>query len=220
MTTIMARPIWFGLALIVAAFVATLAISANNTSALSQSQYITILERNGYNVTVGDAVDHPTLSIDGRILIVELNGRKAAVEILDYGTQAKLKADFEAVDGEGPTPIKATGDFDAKVLYWFNDSVLVVDYNAPNDPVIARAAANSYLGLPGEGGEEPGQPASPTASPAPGSPTRSPGGLPPSGGPPDASSDDGNAMALGLALIAAGGLAAAVVLVRQRRTNS
>lgn len=224
MTSIITRPIWFALALVLAAFVAVLAIGPNNTSALSQNEFERVLASNGYRATVGDSVDHPTLSIDGRIIVVELNGRIARVEFLDYGTQAKLKLDFVVVNGEGPKPIKATHDFDGKILYWNNDSVLVVDYNAPNDAVIARAAANSYLGLPGEGGEEPGQPASPTptAAPSTGSPTaptQTPGELPGAGGDPGGS-DDGNAMALGLAIIAAGSLVTAVVLFRQRQPNS
>ena len=81
------------------------------------------------------------------------------------------------MDGYGPEPREETDAFDGRVLYWNTDSVLVVDFGAPNDASVARAAGNSFLGLPVS------QPGSPTATPAPsGSPTPTPSGLPNAGG--------------------------------------
>lgn len=222
MTRIMTNPFLLGMTLLLAAFAAALAINSSSSSALSLSDYQKALASNGYSVSVGAKVDHPTLSIDGVILTVTYSGKSANVEFLDYGSQAALKADWTAEDGKGPEPKVATSDFDGKVLYWYNDSVLVVDYNGPNDPLVARGAANSYLGLPGTGGEQPASPTpgTGTATPAPGPPTATPRDFPSTGGPLGDDGDDGNAWALGLAIFTAAALMATVVLARSSKERS
>ena len=219
MTNTLRRPIWMGVALLLAAFAAAVALAPSNSSALSLSDYQKVLASNGYQSAIGDKVSHSTLSIDGVIVTVTIQGKSAKVEFLDYGSQAALKADWIVENGKGPEPRVATKDFDGKILYWFNDSVLVVDYDAPNDPVVARAAANSYLGLPGSGGNQPSPTASPapgtgTATPAPGSPTATPGEFPTTGG-PRSSDGNGNAWALGMAIIAIGALTATFFLAKR-----
>jgi hypothetical protein len=166
--------------------------------AIGLDDFTADLEADGFTVTAGDPVSYGDLSVDGVPMAIERDGKSAEIELLDYGTNAALKEDWSAVSGEGPAPIAATTDFDGRILYWNNDSVLAIDLSAPNDAPLARIAANIYLGLPGAGGAEPGT-------------------LPPTGGPPPVESGPG---LLGLSLLLAGAafvLAGPTLVVRSVR---
>lgn len=170
-----------------------LALAASTASAMSSASYKVVLTRNGYESTVGRTIDIPGFSVDGREITVTGNGKTAKVIILEYASYAALSKDWIAVDGYGPEPREETDAFDGRVLYWNTDSVLVVDFGAPNDASVARAAGNSFLGLPVQAG-------SPTPAPS-GSPTPTPSGLPITGG---GNADDGTGLWVVLAAMVAG----------------
>jgi hypothetical protein len=135
--------------------------------AVGADDFKAALEKAGYTVTVDPAtVKHATLSVEGRIFTVTKDGKTARVELLDYGSATKLAADWNAANAQGPTPKTASADFDGKVPLWNNDSVLLVDYRAPNDAGIAGSVQNIYLGPGGTGGAEP----PPAGSATPGAP--------------------------------------------------
>ena len=172
-----------------------LALAASTASAMSSASYKVVLTRNGYESTVGRTIDIPGFGVDGREITVARNGKTAKVIILEYASYAALSKDWIAVNGYGPEPREGTDAFDGRVLYWNTDSVLVVDFGAPNDASVARAAGNSFLGLPV-------QPGSPTPTPAPsGSPIPTPSGLPITGG---GNADDSTELWLVMAAMVAG----------------
>lgn len=206
--TMTLRSIMTSLTILIVATLGVLAIQVQETSALSEDAFVARLKSNGFVVTMGDSVSHQGFAVGGKIIKVDTNGRVATVEILDYGSKAALEKDWIVVNGEAPKPRVNAKDFDGRILYWNNDSVLAVDYRAPNNELAARGAANSYLGLPGTGGQQPSP--TPAASPTPaptggaGSPTPTPAGFPTTGG-PLADGDNGiDVAAIAIAVLATG----------------
>lgn len=115
-------------------------------SAMSRDDLSARLQKQGYTVSVdANAIDHPTLDVDGRVLTISKDGKSAKVEILDYGSGQKLRLDWAVENGKAPAPKDATNDFAGRVLMWNTDSVLLVDYRAPNDAGIAKAVTDTYL---------------------------------------------------------------------------
>ena len=141
-----------GLALLAGAIVVS-AITSGAVSAMGLSEYQVRLQGAGYTVATLPSVTHPTLKAPGTVLKIDKGGKGATVELIDYrGDRDALKTDWNAVNGQGPTPRLATNDFAGKVLYWNDDSVLAVSFAEPNFREAAQAAADIFLGARGTGG--------------------------------------------------------------------
>jgi hypothetical protein len=141
------------LALLAGAIVLS-AVGVGAVSAMGLADYQSRLQGAGYTVTVvSPPVSHATLKVQGTVIKIEKGGLGASVELLDYkGDRDALKTDWNAVNGQGPSPRVATGDFAGKVLYWNDDSVLAVSFKDPNFREAAQAAADIFLGARNTGG--------------------------------------------------------------------
>ena len=140
---------------IIAAALATVAVvvvSTATASASAMGAYSVALGNAGYRVSAGASVDHATLHQKGLVLTAAKGDKTVTLEFIEYPSRAELQRDFVAVNGAGPKPAVATGDFDGRVLYWNEQAVLAVSFAPPNEPGLARAAADVFLGRSGTGG--------------------------------------------------------------------
>jgi hypothetical protein len=141
----------------IAALALTAIAGAAAAAAATTADYSQALTDAGYSVHASAAATkHPTLHADGQALTATKGGQSVTLEVIEYASRAKLKEDFVAVSGSGPTPAVATTDFDGRVLYWNENVVLAVSFRAPNEPGLARAAADIFLGRRGTGGPDAG----------------------------------------------------------------
>jgi hypothetical protein len=197
----------------IAALVAVAVLGASAVSAVTESSYRAALESAGTKTSVEvDRVTHVGMKGVGKVIVIERDGKVAKVELIEYADGAKLREDWTVVNGESPKPKFAAADFAGKILYWNNDAVLAVSFAAPNDPALARAAGDAFLGRSVQ------QPGSPTATPVT-------GGTPPVKAPNAGSSgykDAGSgsdalaALTLGLAAIVLVGFASLHMGMRRR----
>ena len=136
------------------AILGAMAFAASGAAAMSIPDYQAALVGAGYTVKMDPIFKtHAGLKGSGAIIQIEKGGKGAMVEFFDYaGSRDALKADWTAVDGAGPRPRVATSDFDGRVLYWNEDSVLAVDFRDPNYREAAQVAADVFLGRRGTGG--------------------------------------------------------------------
>jgi hypothetical protein len=149
--------------IITLAAIATLVIAAIGgaaaASAATAADYRQALTDAGYTVsssTTGAGIKHPTLHAGGETLTATKGGQSVTLEVIEYASRAQLKEDFAAANGSGPKPAAATTDFDGRVLYWNENMILAVSFRAPNEPGLARAAADIFLGRRGTGGPDAG----------------------------------------------------------------
>ncbi len=130
-----------------------LASVALAAAATDVDAYKAALTSAGNTVTVNATpARHTSLHADGVLITAAKGGQSAAVELIVYDSRAKLLDDWSAVNGSGPKPKAATKEFDGKVLYWNENAVLAVSFAAPNEPGLAQAAADIFLGRRGTGG--------------------------------------------------------------------
>jgi hypothetical protein len=144
--------LWTGAALAACALaLASAALaSAKGTAA---DAYKAALTAAGNTVTEGATpAKHTSLHADGTLITAAKGGQSATVELIVYASRDELLADWNAVNGSGPKPKVATKDFDGKVLYWNETAVLAVSFASPNEPGLAQAAADIFLGRRGTGG--------------------------------------------------------------------
>jgi hypothetical protein len=124
--------------------------SAKGTAA---DTYKAALAAAGNTVTEGATpAKHTSLHADGTLITAAKGGQSATVELIVYASRDELLADWNAVNGSGPRPKAATKDFDGRVLYWNESAVLAVSFASPNEPGLAQAAADIFLGRRGTGG--------------------------------------------------------------------
>jgi hypothetical protein len=146
--------------IITLAAIATLALTAiagaTAAAAATTTDYRQALTDAGYSVGAQTKSPHATLHSEGTSLIATKGGQSVTLEVIEYPSRAKLKEDFTAVNGSGPAPAVATNDFDGRVLYWSENMILAVSFRAPNEPGLARAAADIFLGRRGTGGPDAG----------------------------------------------------------------
>ena len=145
--------------IITLAAIATLALMAIAGAAVASAATITdyrqALTEAGYSVSAaGAATKHPTLHADGQTLTATKGGQSVTLEVIEYASRPKLLEEFVAVNGSGPKPAVATTDFDGRVLSWNENMILAVSFRAPNEPGLARAAADIFLGRRGTGGPD------------------------------------------------------------------
>jgi len=138
-----------------------LAASAAGVDIASAAQvtadtYRVSLTQAGFTVSVDTAaVSHATLSAQGKAFTLQKGGASVRLELIEYPDSRALRADFDAVNGAGPRPRIATGDFAGRVLYWNENAVLAVGFSPPNEPGLAQSAADVFLGRRGTGGPAP-----------------------------------------------------------------
>ena len=149
--------------IITVAAIAALAVAAlagaAAASAATIADYRQALTDAGYTISAAAAATkHPTLHADGQALTATKGGQFVTLEVIEYTSRAKLLEDFVAVNGSGPKPALATTDLDfvGRVLYWNENMILAVSFRAPNEPGLARAAADIFLGRRGTGGPDAG----------------------------------------------------------------
>jgi hypothetical protein len=149
--------------IITVAAIAALAVAAlagaAAASAATIADYRQALTDAGYTISAAAAATkHPTLHADGQALTATKGGQFVTLEVIEYTSRAKLLEDFVAVNGSGPKPAVATTDLDfvGRVLYWNENMILAVSFRAPNEPGLARAAADIFLGRRGTGGPDAG----------------------------------------------------------------
>ncbi len=118
------------------------------------ARFVAGLRGAGYVVDIDPTpVVHTALKGTGIVLYIDKGGQGAKLEIIDYeGNRDALKTDWVAVDGSGPRPRVATSDFAASVLYWNDDTVLVVGTGPSNFREPSQAAGEIFLGRRGTGG--------------------------------------------------------------------
>jgi len=144
--------LWTGAAL--AACALTLAgVALASAKGTAADAYKAALAAAGNTVTESATpAKHTSLHADGTLITAAKGAQSATVELIVYGSRDELLADWNAVNGSGPKPKAATKDFDGRVLYWNETAVLAVSFAAPNEPGLAQAAADIFLGRRGTGG--------------------------------------------------------------------
>ena len=99
------------------------------------------LEASGYNVSVGQPIaTRPPRNRD-TVHRSSVANRQARVELLEYASEYLVHEDWILASGQSPA--RATPTLPAARLYWNGDSILVVDFRAPNDAGVASAAGDS-----------------------------------------------------------------------------
>jgi hypothetical protein len=131
---------------------ALFAASVTGAGATSVTEYVAAMKASGYTVGAGRTVAYSGFKVSATTMSA-VTGRpgdpgvagRAELELMQYGSEALLREDWDVVNGQAPRPRQGSNQFAGRTLYWNHDSILIVDFRAPNDVSVARAAAQVFL---------------------------------------------------------------------------
>ncbi len=141
----------FGIALIGSAIALFLfvAVVGSHASADSASSLTANLQASGYGVTSRGISQGLGISAIAKVLRIERDGAFASVQLYEYPDGDALNRDWLVNPGLPAQPRDSKADVAGRSAFWNDNSVLLVDFRAPNDPDLARRVGEVFLSQTG-----------------------------------------------------------------------